>query len=258
MKIAVVTPYYKEPIETLAQCHGSVAAQTHPCLHVMVADRFPNPAVRDWPVVHLELPPGDEDGRNTARYAGALAAIAEGAEAIAFLDADNWFRPDHIATMVALTREAGADIGTAQRALHRLDGSFLGLDTEDSVGGEFADTNCLFIRKPAFGTLEVWGAMPPALWSIDDRIFSLALKQRVATHAHSAVPTVSYRTGYPTHYRQFGEAPPSGLADKITPASFGTACRWPSGAASSWPAIRRGICRRPGPRIGRIGRRPIA
>jgi len=53
MRVAVITPYCGEPIEFLQQCHDSVAAQTHPCLHVMVADGQPLVEIDDWDVDHV-------------------------------------------------------------------------------------------------------------------------------------------------------------------------------------------------------------
>ena len=34
MRVAVVTPYYKEPREWIERCIASVAAQTHACLRL--------------------------------------------------------------------------------------------------------------------------------------------------------------------------------------------------------------------------------
>ncbi|MCW9040229.1 MAG: tetratricopeptide repeat protein, partial [Rhodospirillales bacterium] len=41
VKVAVITPYYGEDLEILKRCHDSVATQTHPCTHFMVADGRP-------------------------------------------------------------------------------------------------------------------------------------------------------------------------------------------------------------------------
>ena len=37
MRVAVITPYYKEPHDILSQCHESVMRQRHESLHVMIA-----------------------------------------------------------------------------------------------------------------------------------------------------------------------------------------------------------------------------
>jgi hypothetical protein len=42
MRVAVITPYFKEPLEQLRRCHESVANQTHgETVHFMVADGHP-------------------------------------------------------------------------------------------------------------------------------------------------------------------------------------------------------------------------
>ena len=38
MKPAVITPYYRETLETLRRCHDSVQAQTVKTTHILVAD----------------------------------------------------------------------------------------------------------------------------------------------------------------------------------------------------------------------------
>jgi len=43
MRVAVVTPYYKEPEAWLARCLTSVREQTYPVTHLVVADGHPQP-----------------------------------------------------------------------------------------------------------------------------------------------------------------------------------------------------------------------
>ena len=88
MRIAIITPYYKEPTEVLRRCHDSVKAQTYPATHFMLADGHPNPEVDNWDVVHIKLP-AHGDSCDTPRAIGALSASAQGFDAISLLDADN-------------------------------------------------------------------------------------------------------------------------------------------------------------------------
>jgi hypothetical protein len=37
LRVTVVTPYYIEALDVLRRCHQSVAQQSYPCRHVMVA-----------------------------------------------------------------------------------------------------------------------------------------------------------------------------------------------------------------------------
>jgi len=39
LRVAVVTPYCREPLETLLHCHESVRGQSYPCTHFLGAER---------------------------------------------------------------------------------------------------------------------------------------------------------------------------------------------------------------------------
>ena len=145
MRVAVITPYYREPLGILRHCHESVRRQTHPCAHFMVADGFPSQDVAGWVVQHISLSQPHHDVGNTPRGIGALSAMNQGFDAIAFLDADNWYYPQHIEEMLCLHRKTGAAICTAARTIHRLDGSLMFPDRE-SDGDSHVDTSCFFVR----------------------------------------------------------------------------------------------------------------
>jgi hypothetical protein len=109
MRVAVVTPYFREPLDWLRQCHASVRAQTHACTHVMVADGHPQSEVAGWPGLrHIALPTSHGDYGDTPRAIGSIEAIGAGFDAIAYLDADNAYAPDHIESLVELQRRTGA------------------------------------------------------------------------------------------------------------------------------------------------------
>ena len=102
MKIAVITPYYKEPIAYLRKCYESVLSQGTKADHFFIADGFPNPELMSWDIKHISLSESHQDNGNTPRGIGAILATAEGYDFIAFLDADNWFHPNHINSMIEL------------------------------------------------------------------------------------------------------------------------------------------------------------
>jgi len=140
---------------------------------------------------------------------GSVLAISQQYDAIAYLDADNWFYPEHIATMVALHRESGAAVISATRNLHRLDGSLLGACYE--VDGEkFVDNNCFFFTRQAFSLVPVWWEMLPHHHAIDDRVMWAHIKHHGKSCRHSTIPTVGYRTAFTAHYEYYGEVPPAG------------------------------------------------
>src|SRR5262245_25755535 len=124
-RIAVITPYYKEPTEVLYQCHASVLQQEVPCDHFMVADGFPNPEVANWKVRHVILPTAHADVGNMPRSVGSLLADSEGYDFIAHLDADNWYQPNHVSSLLKLHEETKAPVCCSWRTYQRPDGSML-------------------------------------------------------------------------------------------------------------------------------------
>jgi hypothetical protein len=210
MKIAVVTPYYREDPAILEQCHRSVAGQRAACTHVMVADGWPSAAVKTWAVDHVVLPRCHHDIGSTPRVIGSFHAIGLGFDGIAFLDADNWYDCDHIASLLELHARTGAPFLTSSRLLCRLDGSVMG-KCHLTNATSFVDTSCMLLMHGAFGLIANWSLMPDYAQIISDRVFlSLARAAGIAL-AHSDRPTVHYRCGKSGIYDHFGETPPPGV-----------------------------------------------
>lgn len=226
LKVAVITPYYKEDEAILRQCHNSVAAQTYPCTHCMVADGFPHEAVGRWPVEHIVLPHAHGDNGDTPRSIGALSATSRGFNAIAFLDADNWLQPSHVQAMVALHLRTGAAVCTAGRTIHRLDGSPMYRDIHDCDGENLVDTSCIFLTGRALRLVALWGQMPRELAPLCDQVFWRAIKARKLPRAHSPAPTVEFRSQYAVHYQAVGETAPPNAKSK---AEFARATEWWNG-----------------------------
>lgn len=208
--VAVITPYFDESPDLLWQCHRSVLAQDYPCLHVLVADGQPQAAVDDWQAHHVVLPKAHGDIGSTPRLIGSYHAIGLGVEAVAFLDADNWLRPDHISGLMRARAETGASFLSSGRMLCRLDGSVMGrcplIDPE-----HFIDTNCMFFAKDAFSLLHHWVLMPGYGHLIGDRIMLHHVKNSGLKCQHVDELSVFYRCGKPGLYRQMGEDPPAGI-----------------------------------------------
>lgn len=210
MRVAVVTPYFKEPLEVLQRCHDSVRAQTHADVtHILVADGHPRPEVGGWQALHYPLPVNHNDSGDTPRLVGLASAAARGFDAIALLDADNWFEPEHIAEMVAAQARTGAHVVTATRNLYRMDGTFMAVDTA-SDGVNFVDMNCWLFTKPAFAAFKAWSFKDPASGHIGDKILWSIIQNSNATRAHVTKPTVNYVTTYAVSYIERGETPPPG------------------------------------------------
>ena len=209
LRVAVVTPYHREAPALLHCCLSSVASQTHACTHFLVADGHPQDLAGHTGIEQIILPRAHGDVGNLARAVGSLSAMRQGFDAIAYLDADNWYYPNHIDAMVTLYRTSGAMVCSAARTLHRLDGSLMGTDLE-SDGVHHVDTSCLFVTRAAFQVLPLWALMPPQFGPIGDQVVWGFIQNRRFSTAHNPTPTVAFRTQYATHYQAIGEVPPPG------------------------------------------------
>lgn len=206
MRVAVITPYYKESLDVLVRCRSSVFAQTYTDVrHYMLADGHPRDELRDL-MFHVELPRCDDYG-DTPRLIGCAIADAQGADAILLLDADCWLEKIHIQHMVEVMQGQDAPVVTCPRNLYRMDGSFMAVDTE-SNGIHFNDTNCYLIRRDAFHLLRAWGLKDKRLCIIDDRVFWATVKDSGLKIVRSALATVNYPTSFAFHYSQNKEPIP--------------------------------------------------
>jgi glycosyltransferase involved in cell wall biosynthesis len=207
LKVAVVTPYYQEPQDWLIQCHESVANQSYPCSHIMVADGYPNELVARLGVLHIPLPRRHRDYGDTPRAIGSLSAISLGFDAIAYLDADNWYYSDHIASLVELHQTTKAAVCSSARNLYRSDGSLFGLCL-NCDGDTMVDTSCFFLTRAAFSIVPMWTLMPEYVHPVDDRVMWHYIKQAGLSRAHTGKPTVAYRMRNQGFYKSMGEESP--------------------------------------------------
>ena len=210
MKVAVITPYYKESIDILRKCHESVVNQTYSCLHIMVADGFPQSDINEWKVDHIALPKPHYDIGSTPRLIGCYHAIGLGYDAVAFLDADNWYRKDHIEQLIELHKNTKAVFLSSSRMLCRLDGTEMAkCNSIDS--DKFIDTNCIMITRGGFELLQRWVLMPNYGHLIGDRIFLYYAKMMQLERSHNNLPTVFYRCSKEGIYKNLKEPIPEGV-----------------------------------------------
>ncbi len=208
MRVAVVTPYYKEPTEMLFEAHQSVLNQDYAATHVLIADGHPNVSVDSWDCDHIILPRAHRDAGSYARGVGAFHAISSKFDAVSFLDADCWFDKSHISNLVNVMQKHGVPVATSRRKLIRLDRSLLNIFDLESDGLRFADTSTLLISKDLIDIQSVWLQMPPELGVIGDRIVWAAIKSRGYGCATSGEATLNYQTRYQVHYLSQHESPP--------------------------------------------------
>jgi len=204
MKVAVVTPYYKESKKTLWRCIRSVAEQTYEeVIHVLVADGYPQDWINDTTLHHIALPNVGNYG-DTPRGIGAAYAAGLGVDAVLFLDADCWIPHTHVENLVSVAL-SGAGIVTCPRNVW-LDGEEVGICAE-SNGISFNDTNCYLITKPYFPVISAWMFKNQKDCIVGDRVFWNAV-QRSGAVILRAWSAVNYDSDYAHHYQMFGKTPP--------------------------------------------------
>jgi glycosyltransferase involved in cell wall biosynthesis len=209
MKVAVITPYHTEPIEMLKRAHDSVAKQTYKCTHYMIADGHARSEIDSWDVRHIPLPTEHNNNGNTPRAIGSMDAIGDNFEAIAYLDADNWFNPDHIANLIQVHEETGADLVSSGRVIHAIDGTVLLPNGETGDGERHADTSAFMVFAAGFSVLPIWALMPDELGPNCDRVFYQAALRIGLKHIHHPKPTMHFTSRYGVHYRAAGfDVPP--------------------------------------------------
>lgn len=207
MRVAVVSAYYKEPRHILQRCHESVLAQQGDVTHFLVADGFPASEVDSWErVVHIKIPNHSDYG-DTPRGVGAACAATSGFDAICFLDADNWYEPNHIETMHTIVEMTGAQVVTSARRIFTADGRMLGV-CKESNGVDFNDTNCYFLTRSAFPACAAWLFKDSSASIVGDKAFWNAVQTGGYMRIHSEAPTVNYVTTLAFHYEMFGQTPP--------------------------------------------------
>lgn len=205
-KIYVVTPYYKESLDVLRRCHDSVLKQTAEAhiTHVMVADGFPKAEIDGWAVDHIRLPKAHGDNGNTPRAIGALTADTEGADFIAYLDADNWYDPGHLQSLLEAHRQSGASVACSFRRFYDPQGGEMEIVEAAEENLQHVDTSCFLIHRSAFASNMVWSKMPRALSPICDRIFYAALRNDRYSMCFTRQRTVAFTTLYADHFRGLG------------------------------------------------------
>lgn len=208
MKVAVITPYYKEPRAWLARCIESVQAQTHPCTHIVVADGFAQDWIDGQPVRHLRLDRPHADYGDTPRALGGLMAANEGFDAVCFLDADNWYGPEHVRSCVALAASGDYDYLTTKRHMVREDGSILPLRIREDCDGSHVDTNCYFLLRGAFHSLARWALMPQPMHVFGDRVYLASLREDGLRTACTEARSVHYLCTWAHLFREVGEPVP--------------------------------------------------
>lgn len=219
MKIAVITPTVGPGDGSVSQCISSVDvaaihATGHECHHVVVYDGTPENQSSDSYLLEsglgLHCLRTGERANNAGATPRALGSCyATGtlkADVVAFLDDDCTMSEGHLANAIQLI-ERGAEVVTSLRYMCEYDtGKPMYIDTNDSDGTNFADTNTIVMGGNAakFGSTFDWPApyRKRCAESGADRVFWERIKHSFTrTRVCTGQPTIMYRTPWLCHYR---------------------------------------------------------
>jgi glycosyltransferase involved in cell wall biosynthesis len=213
---AIITPYFKEPAEVLKRCIDSVKHQSVSADHFLISDGYPQDWLDGAGVRHLRLGAAHKDLGNTPRGLGALLAISEGYKGIGFLDADNWYDPDHVEQCCAAANSVKgepADLIVAKRRILLPDGTATKLPEEPN----HIDSNCYWLLEGAFHLVHHWITMMPEVALMSDRLIYRVVKENSLTMYYTRSETVNYVGNYAVYYRAIGKTPPPDAKANITP-----------------------------------------
>ncbi|MDP2821844.1 MAG: glycosyltransferase [Sulfuritalea sp.] len=231
MRIAVVTPYYRETPETLGRCLDSIQAQGMPVDHILVADGFPQYWVESRSNIrHLVLRENSGDFGDTPRSLGFMLGIRNDYDIVQFLDADNVLEPEHFGVVLGCFSQTGADMIVARRKLLRPDGSVIDVRIEEDEELAHVDTSCFVFSRRSFHVGIRWGFIPRPLGFIDDRVFLGMVKKSGLNIAVLPKATVGYRCMWSHVYLLAGETPPPGCRN-LQP-HFEAAKQWWNGLST--------------------------
>jgi len=137
-----------------------------------------------------------------------MLADSEGFDFIAFLDADNWYHPGHLQSLVDLHERMRVPVCTSFRTFHQPDGTPMAITVPDEDRLAHVDTSCYFLHREAFGALSTWIRLPKKLALVCDSVFLAALRSRNFNIASTKQRTVAYRTSHAYHHQLAGLPPP--------------------------------------------------
>ena len=149
------------------------------------------------PRLHIVVLPenvGAEDYYGHRIYGGFSHLV--NAHYLLFLDQDNFFDPEHVASQVATIEKRGLDWSYSLRKVCDIDGNFVAFDNSESLGTwpahggyRLIDTNCYCLKlQTAIGVAAAWFGN----WGQDRRVAE-ALMKNYPNYACTGAYTVNYR-----------------------------------------------------------------
>jgi len=219
-KVAVITPYWNEPIDVIDKCITSVKNQTINCTHFIVSDGNPKEIKETNDLIHIKLPLNVNNCGATPRGLGAQIAFNMGFDVVAFLDADNTFDRQHLAEAISLFSENDPDVVFAKRRIYFPDGKQLTRKDPQDASGTHVDTNCIVLSKKAAYLAKVFAMWPQEFGTGEDRLFLRIIKALKLKTLDIPIPTVNYWTNWAIHYQLENKQPEVPLRKPTRKASL--------------------------------------
>jgi hypothetical protein len=225
MKVAVITPYFNEPLAILQRCHESVKRQRdlkeNSVTHFFIADGQGLDALDNLSGVrHIRLGVSHNDNGNTPRAAGGLCALSEGFDAICYLDADNLYDNMHVSSAIKLHETSRSEAIFSNRYSFFPNGDcydFSEIDRDEDSIRKHVDTSCISLFGAARRAVALWSEMPASMGPVCDRVFFQYL---ISNHSCSwtGQKTVFFETWYSGHFSH-SAMPQPWTAKEIPPRS---------------------------------------
>ena len=219
-KVAVITPYWNEPIDVIDKCISSVRNQTMECTHFIVSDGNPKDIKETNDLIHIKLPLNVNNCGATPRGLGAQIAFNMGFDLVAFLDADNTFDRQHLAEAAELFSKNDPDVVFAKRRIYFPDGKKLTKNDPQDASGAHVDTNCIVLSKRVAYLAKVFAMWPHEFGTGEDRLFLRIVKALKLKTMNIPIPTVNYWTNWAIHYQLENKKPEVPLRKPTRKASL--------------------------------------
>ena len=195
--LTVVTSAYLERKEVIGRNISSVQVQdccSH-LQHLVIWDGISNLECIDQPYdtnqtnSRLKVRYNHDDYGDYIRRLGTRLAIKQNSTAVTYLDADNYWSPDHWVTVNRTRANSQKKIIISGRRLIHENGK----ETEDFTK-DFFDTNTITLFGEAKKIGLLWGRYPREMSLVGDRIISKYIQKHFSNEiAYTDEATVNYR-----------------------------------------------------------------
>ena len=211
-RVAVVTPYYKEPDSEIARAMGSVMSQSATCHHIMVSDGFPNPLA-----VKCRCHPHRTWRRRMLTTVIPRAMLARWSRWPKAMTQSRFSTPTTGSSASTCSAWSSGKTKVWPQQCSPSETSILSdgfklpqLDGEDGRN-HHVDTSCYLLTRGCEYAIHLWGQMPQEWGPVCDRVmFSELQGVRVAWTGNR---TMNFKSNYAVHYRMAQRPVPEKVND---------------------------------------------